>query len=123
MKKHILVVDDSPLMHAMLSDLLKSFGYAAVCASSGQEGCELLENNQFDLIITDLNMPRMDGLAFVRIVRQMTRYEHLPIVVMTGEGDRRRIDEVERFGISTFLEKPFRGSQLKPILQAVFDYQ
>ena len=68
-------------------------------------------------------MPGMDGVAFIKRVREIPDGKHVPIVVMTGENDKNRIAEVKRVGISTFLEKPFKGSQLKTILEVVLGSQ
>ena len=121
--KNILVVDDSPLMLTMLRDMLAALGYVATVAKSGHEGCQLLETNRYNLIVTDLNMPGMDGVAFIKRVREIPDGKYVPIVVMTGENDKNRIAEVKNVGISTFLEKPFKGSQLKTILEVVLGSQ
>jgi two-component system chemotaxis response regulator CheY len=123
MKKNILVVDDSPLMLTMLRDVLVAFGYVVTVAKSGHVGCQLLETNRYNLIITDLNMPGMDGVAFVKKVREIPDGKYVPIVIMTGENDKNRIAEAKSVGISTFLEKPFKGSQLKTIIEVILGSQ
>jgi two-component system chemotaxis response regulator CheY len=123
MKKNILVVDDSPLMLTMLRDMLAALGYVATVAKSGHEGCQLLETHRYNLIVTDLNMPGMDGVAFIKRVREIPDGKHVPIVVMTGENDKNRIAEVKSVGISAFLEKPFKGSQLKTIIEVILGSQ
>ena len=110
-------------MLTMLRDVLTALGYVATVAKSGHEGCQLLETNRYNLIVTDLNMPGMDGVAFIKRVREIPDGKYVPIVVMTGENDKNRIAEVKSVGISTFLEKPFKGSQLKTILEVVLGSQ
>ena len=119
MTKSILVVEDSPSMLAMLCDLLKSFGYQVTGVESGREGCELVEKNQYNLIFTDLNMPGMDGVEFTQKVKQMENCKFVPIVMLSGEHDQGKIKEARNIGVSTFLEKPFKPSKLKAILQIV----
>lgn len=119
MAKTILVVDDSPLILTMISDVLAAHGYAVTTATSGHDACQLLQTERYSLIITDLNMPGMDGVAFASRAREIPAAKHIPIVVMTGENDQSRVEAAKRIGISTFLEKPFKVSQLKTLIQVV----
>ena len=120
MRKDILVIDDSPLILSMLGDMLELLGFRATRASSGQQGCELLAAGPFDLVITDLNMPGMDGVEFARRARQLENGRSVPIMMLSGDGDQSRIDEARASGVSVFLAKPFRGSELKASLSSLF---
>ncbi|MDH3999153.1 MAG: response regulator [Desulfuromonadales bacterium] len=115
----ILIVDDSPLMLTMLKDILAPTGHTVTAVESGVEACKQIETKHFDLLITDLNMPGIDGIELVRRARQRPEYQAVPIIIMTGENDQKRINEAMNLGISTFLEKPFKGSQLKMMLQLI----
>jgi two-component system chemotaxis response regulator CheY len=88
-------------------------------ASHGRQACTLLETEQFSLIITDLTMPVMDGLAFVRAAKQMPNCKFVPIVMLSSEEDEAKIAEAKKVGISTFLRKPVKENQLKTILLVV----
>jgi two-component system chemotaxis response regulator CheY len=119
MAKKILVIDDSPSVLAVLEDMLEALGYEPTTASNGQRGCQLLEDNRYDLIITDLTMPVMDGIAFVQVAKKMPNCKFVPIVMLSSVEEEERIAEAKRVGISTFLRKPVKEMQLKTILQVV----
>ena len=119
MTKEILIVDDSPSVLAILEDMLDTLGYDVTAAIDGKQACQLLETNRYDLIITDLTMPVMDGIAFVQTAKQMPNCKFVPIVMLSSEDDESKIAEAKRVGISTFLRKPVKELQLKTILKVV----
>ena len=119
MAKKILIVDDSPSVLAVLEDMLDDLGYEVVTAGNGKEACLLLETNRYDLIITDLTMPVMDGIVFVQAAKQMPNCKFVPIVMLSSEEDEAKIAEAKKVGISTFLRKPVKEIQLKTILKVV----
>ena len=119
MKKEILVVDDSPVVLAMLTDMLEALGYGVTCVKSGFDGCQQVETNRYDMIITDLIMPGMDGVEFTQRVKQMPNCKFVPIVMVSSEDDETKISKAKSMGISTFLRKPVKENQLKTILQVV----
>lgn len=119
MAKKILVVDDSPSVLAVLQDMLEGLGYAVTVVSNGKQACQLLETTPFNLIITDLTMPVMDGITFVQTAKKMPNCKFVPIVMLSSEEDEGKIAEAKRVGISTFLRKPVKEVQLKTILQVV----
>lgn len=119
MAKKILIVDDSPSVLAVLEDMLDDLGYEVTAASNGQQACQLLETIRYDLIITDLSMPVMDGIVFAQTAKQMPNCKFVPIVMLSSEEDADKIAEAKRVGISTFLRKPVKEVQLKTILQVV----
>jgi len=119
MAKKILIVDDSPSVLAILGDMLEDLGYAVAAVSDGQKACQLLESNRYDLIITDLTMPVMDGIAFAQAAKQMPNCKFVPIVMLSSVEDEDKIAEAKKVGISTFLRKPVKEVQLKTILQVV----
>lgn len=118
-KKTILIIDDSASMRAILGDMLVDAGYNVVEAVDGHAGLELVKRTKFDLIITDLSMPVLDGIAFVREAKKTTLCRFVPIVVLTAEEDVAKIDEAKRAGASTWLAKPFKEKQLRAMLQMV----
>jgi two-component system chemotaxis response regulator CheY len=119
MVKKILIVDDSPSVLAILADMLEGIGYDATTASNGKLACQLLETNHYNLIITDLTMPVMDGIVFAQTAKKMPNCKFVPIVMLSSEEDESKIAEAKRVGISTFLRKPVKVNQLKTILQVV----
>ena len=119
MAKTILIVDDSPSVLAILEDMLVDLGYAATAVSNGKQACQLLETKRYDLIITDLTMPVMDGIVFAQTAKQMPNCKFVPIVMLSSVEDEAKIAEAKRVGISTFLRKPIKEVQLKTILQVV----
>jgi CheY-like chemotaxis protein len=82
MSKNILVVDDEPWSVKFISDFLRKEGYEVTEASNGAEAIELIDNSQFDLVLSDVRMPRLDGLALVMHIR--SRVPTIPIILMTG---------------------------------------
>ena len=119
MAKKILIVDDSPSVLAILEDMLADLGYEVTAAGNGKQACQFLETNRYDLIITDLTMPVMDGIVFVKTAKQMPNCKFVPIVMLSSEEDEGKIAEAKKVGISTFLRKPVKEIQLKTILKVV----
>lgn len=119
MSKKILIVDDSPSVLAVLDDMLDTLGYEVSAAANGKEGLQKIDATKFDLIITDLSMPVMDGIAFVQSAKQHVNCKFVPIVMLSSEEDEAKIAEARRVGISTFLRKPVKEMQLRTILKVV----
>ncbi len=119
MAKKILIVDDSPSVLAVLEDMLDELGYEVATANNGQRACQLLETIRYDLIITDLTMPVMDGIVFAQTAKQMPNCKFVPIVMLSSVEDEDKIAEAKQVGISTFLRKPVKEIQLKTILRVV----
>ncbi len=110
--EQILVVDDCGVTRKLLSFMIRGGGYGITQAGNGVEGLEKLAGTDVDLIVTDLNMPLMDGLEFSMNVRNIEAYKHIPIIMLTteaGEEDRKRGEEA---GISVYLVKPVEPATL-----------
>jgi len=108
----ILVVDDCGVTRKLLTFMIKGGGYNIILAGNGVEGLEKLASSHVDLIVTDLNMPLMDGLEFAVNVRSAKEYRHIPIIMLTTEAgaeDRARADEA---GISHYFVKPVEPEAL-----------
>ena len=117
--KTILVVDDSPSVRAVLCDMLEEEGYKPMEAGDGQEALKLVDFIKFDLIITDLTMPVMDGFEFIRNAKKHPNCKFVPVVVLTSEEDAQRLQEAKTAGASTSLTKPFKANQLRAMLKMV----
>jgi len=118
-KKTILIIDDSASMRAILGDMLVYAGYKVVEAIDGDSGLEQVKETKFDLIITDLSMPVMDGIAFMREAKKLPLCKFVAIVVLTAEGDVAKLEEAKKAGAATWLTKPFKEKQLRAVLQMV----
>lgn len=119
MKKKILVVDDSHVVRTMMDDMLSELNYEVKTADNGHDACSQIESSRFNMIITDLKMPNMDGIEFTKLAKQMPNCKFVPIVMLSSEEDEEMIKEAKQMGISTFLRKPVKENQLKTILQVV----
>jgi two-component system chemotaxis response regulator CheY len=108
----ILVVDDSPTMRGMIQRALVGGGYHVVQACDGIEGLARLEENAVHAILTDINMPRMDGLTFIRAVRQMGQFGRTPILALTTEGEADMKTAGKAAGATGWIVKPFDPEQL-----------
>lgn len=114
MNPTILVVDDSPAVIKFLSYSLKSKGYRVLAACDGMDALEKLSGLErgVDLIITDLDMPNLDGYRLIETIRQNEAYRNTPVIILTselGDEDRRRGMAA---GVSSYLVKPFKSSLL-----------
>lgn len=118
MSRIILTVDDSPTVLRSLKMVLEGAGYQVVQASDGTEALGLLYSGiQVDAVITDLNMPRMDGLTLIREIRTIPRYRFVPILMLITESQAARKEESRRAGASGWIVKPFREEQLLAALR------
>lgn len=119
MTASILTVDDSPSIRVALNIALSSAGYTVAEAANGAEGIEKAQAGAFDLIITDLNMPVMDGLTMIEELRRMPGQTGVPIVFLTTESDAALKDRAKAAGATGWLTKPFDPDQLVRIARKV----
>ena len=117
--KKILVVDDCQVVLTMMDEMLTCLNYEVTTAIDGLDACEKLEDDSYNMIIVDLNMPRMNGVEFTKRAKQMPNCKFVPIVMLSAEDDEEKISEAKQVGISTFLRKPVSESQLGTILNVV----
>ncbi len=108
----ILTVDDSAAMRQMVEATLTAAGYEVLQATNGQEALEAAQQESFDLVLTDVNMPHMDGLTLVRRLRGLPAYRHTPVLVLTTEGTDERKHEGRQAGATGWLVKPFNPERL-----------
>jgi len=105
MKKKIMVIDDEEQIRKLLVRILSSSGYDVVTASNGKEALERLESVSVDLIMLDMNMPEMDGLSFLRRLKE-TNLTHVPVLMVSGEHNPDNIVESYKLGVYDFIRKP-----------------
>ena len=117
----ILVVDDSASMRQMVVFTLKSAGYEVVDTVDGQQALDIAKNTSFDLVLSDVNMPVMDGIELVRELRQIEAYKYTPILMLTTEtsGDKKMAGK--RAGATGWVVKPFNPDKLLATIKKVTD--
>lgn len=120
MTKLVLTVDDSRTMRDMLRHALSEAGYRVVQAVDGVHGLEVLADGETpDVIVTDINMPRMDGFGFIEGVRRSGRHRATPILVLTTESDAEKKSRARQAGATGWIVKPFNPAKLVDALRRV----
>jgi two-component system, chemotaxis family, chemotaxis protein CheY len=119
MSKTVLTVDDSRTMRDMLHYTLSEAGYRVVQAVDGVHGLEVLEGEMPDVIVTDINMPRMDGFGFIEGVRRSDRHRAIPILVLTTESDAEKKNRARQAGATGWIVKPFNAAKLVDALRRI----
>jgi DNA-binding NtrC family response regulator len=117
--RSILVIDDDPDMRRLLSDLLLRHGYHVLEASNGTDAMFLVESERIDVVILDKEMPGMNGLDVLSLLRQ--RRPELPTIFVTAFGGQEVAEESRRRGAWFYIEKPFRVTAIVDTIQAVLD--
>ena len=117
--KTVLTVDDSQTMRDMLLAALSEMGHRVVQANDGRQGIERLSDLSPDVIITDINMPRLDGFGFIEEVRRDPRHRATPILVLTTENHTSRKDRARRAGATGWIVKPFDPVKLADAIRRV----
>lgn len=117
-----LVVDDSPTMRQLISFSLKRIQNSKVDeAGNGLEALKKLPNDKYDLLILDINMPLMDGLKLLSIIRQDERYKGIPVVIVTTEGGDADREKGMKLGANDYLPKPIQTNQLIKIVRNLLE--
>lgn len=119
MSHAILIVDDSLPMRSVVKRTFKAAGYGA-CefheAANGQEALNIMKNGWIDLVLTDYNMPVMNGLEFIRAVKRNELLQDIPVVVVSTEGSREKIDEFTASGATAYITKPFTPERIRDLV-------
>ncbi len=108
----ILTVDDSKVIRDLVEAVLVENGHEVVTASDGVEGLDATRKQQFDMILSDINMPNMTGISMVSKVRRLPGYEYIPIIMLTTESSNFKKDKAKRMGATGWLQKPFDPDRL-----------
>ena len=119
MNRTILTVDDSASIRMMVSFTLKENGYRVIEAQDGKEGLARLKDEKIDMVITDLNMPNLDGIGLIRGIRENPANKFTPIIMLTTESQDTRKQEGRQAGASGWIVKPFRPEQLLAVVKKV----
>jgi len=108
----ILTVDDSASMRQMVTFTLKSAGHEVTEAVDGVDALQKAKQGSYELVITDVNMPNMDGITLTRELRDLTDYKYTPILTLTTESDKNKKQEGKNAGATGWIIKPFNPDQL-----------
>ena len=119
MAKTILAVDDSGSLRQMLVFTLKAAGYQVVEAVDGRDGLDKAKQKPFDLVLTDQNMPNMDGLTLIRSLRALPSYARTPILMLTTESSDEMKSKGRAAGATGWLVKPFDPNRLTEVVRKV----
>jgi len=119
MAKKIITVDDSTSLREMIAFVLKEAGYDVAEAKDGQDALAKLNDFPADLVITDLNMPFMDGIELTKALRSTPTYKFIPIVFLTTESQMQKKEAAKEAGATGWIVKPFKPEQLLKVIKRV----
>ncbi len=119
MSKVIMTVDDSTSVRQMVGFTLKRAGFEVVEATDGRDAVSQLDNISIDMMITDLNMPNMDGIELIKEVRNKPQYRFIPIVMLTTESQDDKKQAGKAAGATGWIVKPFKPDQLLAVVKKV----
>ena len=119
MQKMIMTVDDSASVRQMVRFTLEEAGYKVIEAVDGKDAITKLSGTPVQLVITDLNMPNMDGIELIKGVRQKSDHRFVPIIMLTTESQDSKKQEGKQAGATGWIVKPFKPDQLKAVVKKV----
>lgn len=118
----ILIVDDFSTMRRIVKNLLRDLGFNNTQeADDGLTALPMLKNGEFDFVVTDWNMPGMQGIDLLRHIRSDDQLKHLPVLMITAEAKREQIIEAAQAGVNGYIVKPFTAATLKEKLDKIFE--
>jgi two-component system chemotaxis response regulator CheY len=117
--KTIMTVDDSASLRQMVSVVLRGGGYQVVESVDGMDALTKVQGQELHLVLTDINMPKMDGLEFTRRLRAMPQYKFVPIVLLTTESTAEKKQQGKAAGATAWIVKPFNPDQLLAVVKKV----
>jgi two-component system chemotaxis response regulator CheY len=121
---NILIVDDSETMRAVVKKVVSMSGVAVgefLEAANGREALEILEGTWVDVILSDINMPEMNGIELLREINKNEVLKHVPVILITTEASQARMDEAARHGAAGYIKKPFVPETIKAVLLDVLE--
>ena len=119
---NVLIVDDSSSMRAIVRKIIKASGFnigELLEAADGKEAIKVLTDEWVDLVLTDINMPNMNGLELISEIKKDEMLKSIPVVMVTTEGSEKRIQESMKLGASGYIKKPFLPEEIKGTLSAI----
>jgi two-component system chemotaxis response regulator CheY len=116
-QKKIIIVDDFTGIRSIVRETLVKKGYEVLEASSGEEALKYFDGTQVDLLITDYDMPDMNGAQLVTKVRDMTRYIYTPVIILSGVRKDRVEDKIKDLNIAAYIQKPFEVSHFYSVIE------
>jgi two-component system, chemotaxis family, chemotaxis protein CheY len=119
MDKTIMTVDDSASIRQMVSFTLRESGYQVIEAVDGRDALSKLNGTQIHMLLTDLNMPNMDGIELIRNVRANSSFRFIPIIMLTTESQAEKKQEGKTAGATGWIVKPFKPEQLLAVVKKV----
>ncbi len=117
--KRILAVDDSVSIRKSISFILSNEGYEVVEAEDGVDGLNKAKGEKFELVITDINMPNMDGIQFIKELRQLPDYKFAAIIALTTENQQSKMMEGKEAGATGWIVKPFDSEKLVAVVKKI----
>ena len=124
MDSDILVVDDSAAIRKILTRVLRQTGMAIQTiheAGDGQEALAVMALHRIDLVLSDINMPKMDGLQLLASLKASSQWQKIPVVMITTEGGETKVAEAVRLGAAGYVRKPFTADQIKEKLAGILE--
>ena len=112
MPKTVLIVDDSATIRQVVGMTLKGAGYEVMEASDGKDALNKLDGKKINLIISDVNMPNMDGITFVKEAKKLANYKFTPVIMLTTESQDSKKQEGQAAGAKAWVVKPFQPEQM-----------
>ncbi len=124
MEPDVLIVDDSAAIRKILQRVLRQTGMSIGAiheAGDGQEALDLLQNHRVRMILSDINMPKMDGLQLLAALKAAPEWRETPVVMITTEGGEAKVAEAVRLGAAGYVRKPFTADQIKEKLAGILE--
>ena len=119
-KIRVLVVDDFPTMRRIVKNILKQIGFENIDeAENGKDAFKKLKSGDYGLVVSDWNMPVMDGLEFLKNVRNDSQLKDIPFLMVTAEAEKEKVIEAIKAGVDNYIVKPFTGEVLKEKLEKI----
>ncbi len=117
----ILVVDDFSTMRKIVKNVLKQLGYNNIEeAENGAEALQKLRSKKFDFVVSDWNMPNMDGLEMLKAIRSDAELKHLPVLMVTAEAEKDKVIAAIKAGVNNYIVKPFTAETLKQKMEQIY---
>jgi two-component system chemotaxis response regulator CheY len=124
MESDVLIVDDSAAIRKILQRVLRQTGMSIRTiheAGDGQEALDLLKSRPINLVLSDINMPKMDGLQLLGAIKAAAEWQSIPVVMITTEGGESKVGEAVRLGAAGYVRKPFTADQIKEKLVGILE--